>query len=73
MMQDELMTELNKPIPKGKRNNTLFAIGNKMRLAEIEDWEIKLQDRGTQVGLGQDEITKMIENIERYGANVSQP
>lgn len=69
MMQDELVTELNKPIPQGKRNNTLFAIGNKMRQAQIEDWEIKLQDRGTQVGLGQDEMTKMIENIERYGAN----
>jgi hypothetical protein len=67
MMQDELMTELNKPIPQGKRNNTLFAIGNKMRQAEIVDWEIKLQDRATQVGLGADETTKLLENIERYG------
>jgi hypothetical protein len=67
MMQDEIMTELAKPIPQGKRNNTLFAIGNKMRQAEIPEWEIKLQDRATQVGLGSDETTKLLENIERYG------
>ena len=67
MMQDELTRELAQPIPAGRRNNTLFAIGNKMRLAEVPDWEIKLQDRATQVGLGADETTKLLENIQRYG------
>lgn len=69
MMQDELTRELARPIPQGKRNNTLFAIGNKMRQAEVEDWEIQVQDRATQVGLGADETTKLIENIQRYGEN----
>lgn len=72
MMQDELTNELAQPIPAGRRNNTLFAIGNKMRLAEVPDWEIKLQDRAQQVGLGADETTKLLENIARYGGT-SQP
>lgn len=67
MMQDELTNELAQPIPAGRRNNTLFAIGNKMRLAEVPDWETKLSQRATAVGLDQLETEKLVENIQRYG------
>ena len=33
------------------------------------EWEIKLQDRALASGLDAAETTKLIENIERYGAN----
>ena len=69
MMQDQLIDELNKPIPTGKRNNTLFAIGTKMKQAQVPDWEEKVADRAQQVGLDIDEINKLTDNITRYGGN----
>ena len=35
MMQDEMVSELAKPIPAGKRNQTLFAIGSQMEQAQV--------------------------------------
>ena len=67
MMQDQLLEDLNKPIPTGKRNNTLFAIGTKLKAAQVPDWEDRLQDRALQVGLGADEATKLVNNVRRYG------
>lgn len=67
MMQDQIEAELAKPIPAGKRNVTLFAIGNQMRHAQVVDWETKLQNRALQVGLPGDETDKLIANINRYG------
>lgn len=69
MLKDELITELQKPIPQGKRNTTLFAVGQKLREAEVDGWEILLMDRAQQVGLSQDEADKIIANINRYGGN----
>lgn len=66
MMQDEILSDLKKPIPAGKRNVTLFAIGSQMHAAQIPDWEDKLIERATQVGLGQDEAEKIVANINRY-------
>lgn len=66
MMQDEILRDLAKPIQPGKRNNTLFAIGNKMKQAEIDDWQQKLLDRAQAVGLGADEADKLVANIEKY-------
>ena len=66
LMQDAIITELTKPIPAGKRNNTLFALGVKMRDAEIEDWDERLLDRGTELGLDDEELVKLIKNIEKY-------
>lgn len=66
MMQDEILSDLAKPIPAGKRNVTLFAIGSQMQTAQIPDWESKLFDRATEVGLGQDEADKIVANINRY-------
>jgi hypothetical protein len=69
MMQDEILVDLAKPIPAGKRNVTLFAIGNQMRQATIPDWQDKLTERGIEVGLDSTEIEKIVENVERYGDN----
>lgn len=67
IMQDELLDELKKPIADGKRNNTLFAIGSKMKLAQVPGWEEHVQDRAGQVGLKDDEIEKLVRNIDAYG------
>ncbi len=66
MMQDDILSQLARPIPQGKRNNTLFAIGNQMRQAQIPNWETLLADRAIQLGLPGDEIDKLVKNIERY-------
>lgn len=66
MMHDELVTELNKPIHAGKRNNTLFAIGSQMKQAQVPDWQGKVGARAEDVGLDPDEVTKLVANIEAY-------
>ena len=66
MMHAELIDELDKPIADGKRNNTLFAIGSKMKQAQIPNWDVLVGDRATQVGLDDDEIDKLISNINSY-------
>jgi pterin-4a-carbinolamine dehydratase len=66
MMQDEILSDLAKPIPAGKRNNTLFAIGSQMQEADIENWEVLLKDRASQVGLADDEADKIVANVQRY-------
>ena len=67
MLHDEILTDLAKPIPQGKRNNTLFAIGNQMHQACIPNWEDTLTARALDVGLDQDEVLKLVANIQRYG------
>lgn len=69
MLQDEILSDLKKPIAMGKRNVTLFAIGNQMRQAQIPDWEEVLRDRAAQVGLPDDESDKLVENVGRYGVD----
>jgi hypothetical protein len=66
MMQDQLISDLAKPIPAGKRNNTLFAIGQQMKLAQVPDWQKLVDDRAQEVGLSTDEADKLVSNIERY-------
>ena len=66
MMHDDLITELAKPIPAGKRNNTLFAIGSKMKEARVPEWSELLADRANEIGLDADEIDKLIANIVKY-------
>ena len=67
IMQSELLTELNKPIPTGKRNSTLFAIGSKLLLAEVPNWEQEVLRRAGEVGLDDVEAEKIVENINTYG------
>lgn len=66
MMQSEMESDLAKPIPAGKRNTTLFAIGSQLAEAQVEDWETKLLARADEVGLPEDEAQKIVSNISRY-------
>lgn len=67
MLQTTIQSKLTAPIPAGKRNNTLFAIGAEMKLAQITDWQTQVFDRAVEVGLADDEAEKLIKNIDRYG------
>ena len=67
-LQGKLITDLGEPIPLGRRNNTLFAIGGQMKLAGLVDWEQAIRKRAAQVKLDPIEIDKLVHNIEKYGA-----
>lgn len=67
VMQDSLIAELNKPIPSGKRNNTLFAIGTQLKLGKVEGWEELLETRALAVGLSANEAEKLVTNVATYG------
>jgi hypothetical protein len=66
MMHADLLNDLKKPIPQGRRNNTLFAIGQQLKLAQVPDWEKHLSDRAQQVGLDRAEAAKLVANVQRY-------
>jgi len=68
LMQDNLVTDLNKPIPAGRRNTTLFAIGSQMFLGQVPGWKQLVHDRALALGLDIDEADKLITNIEKYAA-----
>ena len=68
IMQSELLDELAKPIPAGKRNTSLFAIGHKMAAAGVENWETHLTNRALDLGLTADEVERIVRNIGRYDA-----
>lgn len=67
IMHDTLLQELAKPIPNGKRNSTLFAIGSKMNQAGVPDWQTHLSERANEVGIDTDEAVKIIDNVVKYG------
>jgi hypothetical protein len=69
MMHSQLIDDLEKPIDQGKRNNTLFAIGSQLCIAQVPGWEEKVEARAIDVGLDQDEVNKLLANIQRYGAS----
>jgi len=66
MAHEHLFEELAKPIPAGKRNATLYAIGSKLALAGVDDWADRVQVRAGEVGVGSDEADKIVGNIQRY-------
>ena len=66
MLHEELLAELAKPIRAGSRNNTLFAIGSKLKAADVPDWAEKVRERAHQVGLDWGEAEKITANIEAY-------
>ena len=70
MAHAELMDDLARPIPAGKRNTTLFAIGAQLMQAGVEDWEQAILARGDEVGLDEAEALKIVENIGKYGHTV---
>jgi hypothetical protein len=67
MLQTSIQSKLTAPIPAGRRNNTLFAIGAEMKVAGIVGWAEQVHDRAVELGLDADEADKLIKNIERYG------
>lgn len=67
LMQDALLDDLKKPIPAGRRNNTLFAVGVQLRLAQVDSWDQLLFDRALDVGLDHEEARKLVANVEKYG------
>ena len=69
LLRDSLISDLGKPIPAGRRNNTLFAIGSQLMLAAVPDWENLVRSRAIAVKLDTDEVDKLIRNIDKYGAN----
>lgn len=69
LMHDQLEADLAAPIPAGKRNNTLFAIGSQLQQAQVPDWENKVHARALDVGLDQAEADKLIANINRYAGS----
>jgi hypothetical protein len=66
MLHDELVNDLKKPIGQGKRNTTLFAIGQKMKAAGVPDWPTLISDRAVQVGLDHAEADQLVKNISTY-------
>ena len=67
-MHQELLDNLAKPIPAGRRNNTLFAIGGQLKDSGYGQWQAAIQNRAVDVGLETAEIQKLITSIERYSA-----
>ena len=67
MMQNNLLDELKKPIPAGRRNTTLFAIGSQLKLAEVPNWQDAIRERGEELKLADTEINRLVTNIENYG------
>jgi hypothetical protein len=65
MERDELITELKRPIGAGRRNNTLFGIGVKMKTLAVPNWEDLIKARAFDVGLDRAEINALIKNIGR--------
>lgn len=68
MLQTSIQSKLDGPIPAGKRNNTLFAIGAEMKVAGITGWSEQVYNRAVQLGLDDAEAAKLVGNIDRYGA-----
>jgi hypothetical protein len=68
IMHAELLDELAKPIPAGKRNTSLFAIGHKLKSAGVPNWEGHLTARADDLGLSADESDRIVRNIGRYDA-----
>ena len=67
MLQTTIQSRLDAPIPAGKRNNTLFAIGAEMKIAGITGWSEQVYNRAVQVGLADEEAAKLVANIDKYG------
>jgi len=68
IIHDELRERLASKFEPGKRNTKLYAIGSQMQAAFYPAWDIALYDRGIEIGLEIEEITDIINNIEKYSS-----
>jgi len=64
--QEQALVSLAKAIPKGRRNQTLFAIGCEMYRLHMKDWRTLLIARGSQLGLEVYEVEQIIQNVKKY-------
>lgn len=62
-----LKQNLEQPIPPGRRNQTLFAIGTKLKAAVVPNWETLIYDKAIDEGLPMAEADKLVKNIQKYG------
>lgn len=67
ILESELLELLKKPIPSGRRNNTLYAWGCKAD-GIVKNWPLHLHFRGEQVGLSSDELVQIINSVKKYGS-----
>ena len=68
ILHQQLKDDLAKDIPVGRRNNTLYAIGQQMKEAGVEGWEMLIRDRALQVHIDVEEAERLVRNINTYGA-----
>lgn len=66
ILHDRLQEELATPIPAGRRNNALYAIGARLASAGYPAWDTALYDRGLELGLEVREIRNIVQNINKY-------
>lgn len=67
MAHAELLTALEKPLKRGARNSTLFAIGTKLLVSGYPLWQQVITDKADAEGLSHDEAQQIVANITRYG------
>jgi len=70
ILADELMDELQRPLPDGRRNTTLFAWGCKAD-GVVKDWPLHLHLRGEQAGLSSSELVQIIKSVQSYRSSES--
>ena len=66
-MHDSLLAELARPIPEGRRNMTLYALGCQLMQAKVPDWENAILDRAAALDMEPEEGDKIVANIQAYG------
>jgi hypothetical protein len=64
--QEQILERLAKPIPAGRRNQSLYAIGCGLFKYNVKGWPDLLRARGDQLGMDQREMTGIINHIQRY-------
>lgn len=67
IVHDQIKNELDKSVEVGKRNQTLYRLGARMRAALYPNWDMALFDRGLELGLEPSEIKEIIRNVNVYG------
>jgi hypothetical protein len=66
MYADELLDELRKFVPEGRRNTVLYSWGCKAD-GVVKDWPLHLYLRGEQLGLEEYELTQLIRSVQKRG------
>ena len=68
ILADDLLGELRRAIPEGRRNTALYAWGCKAD-GVVKDWPQHLFLRGEQLGLPEAELVQIIQSVQRYGSS----